>query len=437
MTEEYKQIYNQQDELIKESFRLLNIYVNGYKMLQDSGPATEQNKNLFRLAYCCLFNLLENAVIRREIIRATDNTYNIEGQYSNRRMLVSIYEMNKHLFGVNEKTEKKSLWNATKQTLELFDAKVCGEIDKEIDSFKKQFVNNKTKDSRGIFEHYSEDPKSFEQEMKELTDDVENIYMPKFQSVISKIVIIVTKCICNDINLGIFIDNSLDIDNESDAYPRMALENQLQNMMVISNKQVAYFSSFDSIYKFSDELSKCVYGKPDNKARLQEDFNELEFICSQIQRDIMYAQLSVSMSESRVEQLLNVRYIFRHLHEGFKQIYGYTANSQDVNSYWSRLIRPYICGITDEKIIEEFNKMDSFLKEYSTTNISDEKKRAILTHIRINMKKPDDYIPELLEWCQSTSLFYELKYLSDFQKTMLEMSGFVRDFRNEVMATYK
>ena len=148
-------------------------------------------------------------------------------------------------------------------------------------------MNNKTKDSRGIFEHYSEDPKSFEQEMKELTDDVENIYMPKFQSVISKIVIIVTKCICNDINLGIFIDNSLDIDNESDAYPRMALENQLQNMMVISNKQVAYFSSFDSIYKFSNELSKCVYGKPDNKARLQEDFNELEFICSQIQRDIM------------------------------------------------------------------------------------------------------------------------------------------------------
>ena len=130
MTEEYKQIYNQQDELIKESFRLLNIYVNGYKMLQDSGPATEQNKNLFRLAYCCLFNLLENAVIRREIIRATDNTYNIEGQYSNRRMLVSIYEMNKNLFGVNEKTEKKSLWNATKQTLELFDAKVYGEIDK-------------------------------------------------------------------------------------------------------------------------------------------------------------------------------------------------------------------------------------------------------------------------------------------------------------------
>lgn len=81
--------------------------------------------------------------------------------------------------------------------------------------------------------------------------------------------------------------------------------------------------------------------------------------------------------------------------------------------------------------------MDSFLKEYSTTNISDENKRAILTHIRINMRRPDDYIPELLDWCQSTSFFTELKYLYDFQNTMLEMSGFVRDFRNEVMATYK
>lgn len=436
MKEENKQLYNPYNDLIKETYRQLNIYVNGYKKLLDSGHATEQNLNLFRLAYCCFFYLLENAVIIREIFRANDNS-EIEGQYCNRRMFVSIYEMNKHLFGVNEKTEKKSLWKVTKQILELFDAKGCDVIDKEIDSFKKQFVNNKTKESRGIFEHYSNDPKSFEKEMKELTADVETVYMRRFQSVISKIIIIVTKCICNDINLGIFIDNSLDIDNEPDAYPRMALENQLQNMMDISNNQVAYFSSFDSIYIFSDELSKCVNGKPDNKARLQEDFNELEFICSQIQRDIIYAQLSVSKSESRVEQLLNVRYIFRHLHEGFKQIYGYTPNSQDVNSYWSRLIRPYICGITDEKIIEEFNKIDSFLKDYSTTNISDEKKRAILTHIRINMRKPDDYIPELLDWCQSTSLFSELTYLSNFQNTMLEMSKFVRDFRNVVMATYK
>lgn len=187
----------------------------------------------------------------------------------------------------------------------------------------------------------------------------------------------------------------------------------------------------------SDELSKHVKGQPDNKARLQEDFNKLEFICSQIHRDITYAQLSVSRSDSKVEQLLNVRYIFRHLHEGFKQIYGYTPNTQDVNSYWSRLIRPYIRGITDERIIEEFNKMDSRLKAYSTTDISDENKRAVLTHIRIIANKQDDYIPDLIDWCQSTSLFTELEYLSDFLNIINEMSGFVRKFRNVVMATYK
>ena len=90
MTEEYKQIYNQQDELIKESLRLLNIYVNGYKKLQNSSHATEQNLNLFRLAYCSIFYLIENAVINKEIIRTNDNPTKIEGQYSKRRMLVSI-----------------------------------------------------------------------------------------------------------------------------------------------------------------------------------------------------------------------------------------------------------------------------------------------------------------------------------------------------------
>lgn len=428
---------NKQYDFIKDKYRQLNIYVNGYKKLQNSSHATEQNLNLFRLAYCSIFYLIENAVINKEIIRTNDNPTKIEGQYSKRRMLVSIYEMNKHLFGVNEKTEKKSLWNVTKQTLEIYDAKGCGEIDIEIDSFKKLFVNNKTKDSRGIFEHYSKMPKDFEKEIEELTADVDNVYMPNFLSIISKIVSIVTKCIKNDTNLGAFIDVSLDVDNEPESNPIEPLENLHQFQMSICNKQVDYFSSFDSIYTFSDELSKYVKGQPDNKARLQKDFNELEFICSQIHRDILYAQLSVSRSDSKVEQLLNVRYIFRHLHEGFKQIYGYTPNTQDVNSYWSRLIRPYIHGITDERIIEEFNKMDSRLKAYSMTDISDENKRAVLTHIRIIAKKQDDYIPDLIDWCQSTSLFTELEYLSDFLNIINEMSGFVRKFRNVVMATYK
>ena len=153
MNEQYDLLYKQHEEIIQFAYKELVIYVSGYRNLQNSGKATDMDLNLFRLLYCSLFSMLENAVIIRENIRACDEKSIIEERYSFRRMLVSIYEMNKHLFGVNEKTVKKSLWNVTKQTLELFDPKVCAEIDKEIDSFKNQFVNNKTKDSRGIFEH--------------------------------------------------------------------------------------------------------------------------------------------------------------------------------------------------------------------------------------------------------------------------------------------
>ena len=41
--------------------------------------------------------------------------------------------------------------------------------------------------------------------------------------------------------------------------------------------------------------------------------------------------------------------------------------------------------------------MDSRLSDYSMTDISDEKKRAILTHIRIIEKKQEDYIPDLID----------------------------------------
>ena len=87
---------NKQYDFIKDKYRQLNIYVNGYKKLQNSSHATEQNLNLFRLAYCSIFYLIENAVINKEIIRTNDNPTKIEGQYSKRRMLVSIYEMNKN-----------------------------------------------------------------------------------------------------------------------------------------------------------------------------------------------------------------------------------------------------------------------------------------------------------------------------------------------------
>ena len=55
------------------------------------------------------------------------------------------------------------------------------------------------------------------------------------------------------------------------------------------------------------------------------------------------------------------------------------------------------------------------------TDISDEKKRSILTHIIIIEKKQEDYIPDLIDWCQSTSLFTKLEYISDFLNIMIEM----------------
>ena len=39
---------NKQYDFIKDEYRQLNIYVNGYKKLQNSSYATEQNLNLFR-----------------------------------------------------------------------------------------------------------------------------------------------------------------------------------------------------------------------------------------------------------------------------------------------------------------------------------------------------------------------------------------------------
>ena len=125
MNEQYDLLYKQHEEIIQFAYKELVIYVRGYRNLQNSGKATDMDLNLFRLLYCSLFSMLENAVIIRENIRACDEKSIIEERYSFRRMLVSIYEMNKHLFGVNEKTEKKSLWNVTRKTLELFDAKVC------------------------------------------------------------------------------------------------------------------------------------------------------------------------------------------------------------------------------------------------------------------------------------------------------------------------
>lgn len=437
MTQEYQQIYQQQGAIIVNAFKELNIYLNGYRSLKNSANSTEDKLNLFRLAYCAWFYAMENCIILREHIRASDTTVGMERVYSIRRMLVSIYEMSKHLFGVEEKSEKRALWSVTKSILQQTDAHECAVIDGEIKVFKDGFVNLDTKNSRCLFEHYAEIPKDLEMEMKRLTAEVGDVHMFRFLNIICKIAKLATKCIVKDIGLTQYVDTSIEVDNEPEMQPSDSLTNLQRFMLMHSDKQVGYNSVFDSFYSLAEKVSGVATGQSSNVARLLKDFNDLHFLCTQIQRDISYAMLSITASESRIEQLMNVRYVFRHVHEGFKQIYGYTRDSQESTSYWARCIKPYICGIADEQIINQYHEIETLLMKYSKEDVNDEGKRAVLTHIRVKSKKQNDYIPDLMYWCQSTTLISELGVLTDFQKTIMKVSDFTRGFSKEVMKTVR
>lgn len=437
MTQEYQQIYQQQGAIIVNAFKELNIYLNGYRSLKNSANSTEDKLNLFRLAYCAWFYAMENCIILREHIRASDTTVGMERVYSIRRMLVSIYEMSKHLFGVEEKSEKRALWSVTKSILQQTDAHECAVIDGEIKVFKDGFVNLDTKNSRCLFEHYAEIPKDLEMEMKRLTAEVGDVHMLRFLNIICKIAKLATKCIVKDIGLTQYVDTSIEVDNEPEMQPSDSLTNLQRFMLMHSDKQVGYNSVFDSFYSLAEKVSRVATGQSSNVARLLKDFNDLHFLCTQIQRDISYAMLSITASESRIEQLMNVRYVFRHVHEGFKQIYGYTRDSQESTSYWARCIKPYICGIADEQIINQYHEIETLLMKYSKEDVNDEGKRAVLTHIRVKSKKQNDYIPDLMDWCQSTTLISELGILTDFQKTIMSVSDFTREFNKEVMKTVR
>ena len=56
MTKEYQQLYKEHGELMLESFKELNIYLNGYRSLKDSANPAENKLNLFRLTYCAWFS---------------------------------------------------------------------------------------------------------------------------------------------------------------------------------------------------------------------------------------------------------------------------------------------------------------------------------------------------------------------------------------------
>lgn len=437
MTQELQQCYQQYGKLVHVAFKELNIFLNGYRSLKDSANSTEDKLNLFRLAYCAWFYTMENCIILREHIRTSDSTVEMERLYSIRRMLVSIYEMNKHLFGVEEKSEKRSLWSVTKPILQRTDAQECAIIDGEIKVFKDGFVNLDTKNSRGLFEHYAEVPKDLEMEMKQLKAEVGDVHMIRFNNIIYKIAKLAAKCIAKDLELTQYVDTSIEVDNEPEMQPSVSLTNLQRFLMMQSDKQVGYNSVFDSFYSLVEKVSIIATGQSSNVARLLKDFNDLHFLCTQIQRDISYAMLSITASESRIEQLMNVRYVFRHVHEGFKRIYGYTQDSQESTSYWARCIKPYICGIADEQIINQYHEIETLLKKYSEEDVNDEGKRDVLTHIRVKPKKQDDYIPDLMDWCQSTTLISELGVLTDFQKTIMKVSDFTRGFSNEVMKTVR
>ena len=437
MTKEYQQLYKEHGELMLESFKELNIYLNGYRSLLNSENVTGDSLNLFRLSYCAWFYAMENCILLREHIRASNRNVEIEHRYSLRKMLVAIYEMNKHLFGVEEQTEKRELWNVAKPLLMRTDSQQCSNIDAEIQSFKSGFVTMRTKNARGLFEHYSDSPELFEQEMKELTAEIGDVHMLKFIQIMCRIAKLAAKHISSDMILFQYIDTSVEVDNDPEMTYNESLANLQRFLLIQSNNQVGCYSVFATFYDLAGAVSE---GAPDsfkNRIRTLKDFNELQFLCTQIQRDISYTLLSVTASESRIEQFLNVRYVFRHLHEGFKRIYGYTTDSQEQTSYWVRCVKPYIHGVDDETIITQFNEMDALLKDYSVEEIKDEKKRALLTHIRIKTKKQDDYIPDLMDWCQSTSLISELKFLTDFQNTIMKLSDFTNILCKEILRTIK
>ena len=437
MTQELQQCYQQYGKLVHVAFKELNIFLNGYRSLKDSANSTEDKLNLFRLAYCAWFYTMENCIILREHIRASDSTVEMERLYSIRRMLVSIYEMSKHLFGVEEKSERRALWSVMKPILRQTDAYECAVIDGEIKVFKDGFINFDTKNSRCLFEHYAEIPKDLEIEMKRLTAEVGDVHMLRFLNIICKIAKLASKCIANDMELTQYVDTSIEVDNEPEMQPSDSLTNLQRILMMHSDKQVGYNLVFDSFYSLAEQVSIIATGQSSNAARLLKDFNDLHFLCTQIQRDISYAMLSITASESRIEQLMNVRYVFRHVHEGFKRIYGYTRENQESTSYWARCIKPYICGITDEQIINQYHEIETLLKKYSEEDVNDEGKRAVLTHIRVKPKKQDDYILDLMDWCQSTTLISELGILTDFQKTIMKVSDFTRGFCKEVMKTVR
>ena len=74
-------------DIILDSFKELNIYLNGYRDLLNLGNAIDEELNLFRLSYCAWFYLIENCMHLREHIWVSMKTVEIEQRYSIRSIL--------------------------------------------------------------------------------------------------------------------------------------------------------------------------------------------------------------------------------------------------------------------------------------------------------------------------------------------------------------
>ena len=101
MKEEYKELYLQHGGLMKAALEKTVCYLNAIGRLNREENVREETLNVFRLSCCTWYSLLENSVIQRELFRAESQT---ERTYSIRRLMVTMYEMNKHMFGVEAKT---------------------------------------------------------------------------------------------------------------------------------------------------------------------------------------------------------------------------------------------------------------------------------------------------------------------------------------------
>lgn len=425
--EELRGIYKQQGEILDMIYRDFSSSMEAYKAGKAAGE-NDYELNIFRLKYCAEYCILELSVEIREHLRATSEA---ERFYSVKRMLVTIQEITKHVFGVIPKSEKNSLWNAVKPILMNYDQTKYAAIDNKVQAFKAGFVSMENKKTRDIFEHYAFKPEDYEDELKKLTAEVGDVHMKAIISVMSDIVLLCTLYIWKGSALCQYVPANFSSENEPEIETLQGLSNMYKFFFEKTNEQVNNFLIFNL---FNDFTSKLIDGKNseyEKLVKINSDFNQFRVACIQIQRDLSYAQISVSSSEYLVEQYLNVRYIFRRIHDGIKLLYGYDSQSKK-RSLFTCCIAPYISAVTDNYLINEINTIENEFKEYASGSINDEDKRAVYAHIGVSQKSLDDFLLKLFEGLKPNTIFSELTLITDFYMMMNKLSYLTSQIEKEV-----